>query len=154
MQTPPPERVASPVSSISSKGRFKWRLGLGSLDGRCLDIIAAYTGERLPGFIFSNWVICNEFLSYQIHINTEVLDSFWEGKEHIEHKLKNLKSGLFIIHESISAEFAETVETDYSQLVFLLEQYKLNEKDLLTLKLFLNFMEIKFSEKHDHLFMR
>ena len=100
---------------------MKWKFTLSHLDGWCLDIIAAYTGERLPSFILGSKKICNEFLSYQIHINTEVLDSFKEGKDIIEHKLKILKSGLFQIHESVNQEFIETIENDYDPLVNLLE---------------------------------
>lgn len=155
-QTPPPERVSSPSSSISSKKtkiRAK-RKSLADLDGRCFDIIAAYTGERLPSFIFGSRKICNEFLEYQIQINTEVLEAFIDGKDIIEHKIKSLKSGLFQIHESLNEEFIETIQHDYNSLVNILEQYQLNEKDLIVLKLFMNFLEVKFSEKHDHLFMR
>ena len=43
-----------------------------NLDGRCLDMVAAYTGGRLPEFVFANKKIFDTFLTYQIQINDEV----------------------------------------------------------------------------------
>ena len=51
----PPAQCAHPLER---------RDGLSTLDGRCLDLIAAFVGERVPTFIFSNWIVFKEFVNY------------------------------------------------------------------------------------------
>lgn len=159
----PPERISNPSQGSLSKTVTPKKIDMeevadpvkfDELDGRSLDLIAAYSGERLPKFVLLNKKVCNEFLSYQILINGEVLTAL-NGQLRDSKKMPVSPSKKrFIVNEDLHDSFLSSVEGDYDELIALLQGYKLKQKDIVVLKLYLSFMEIKFSERHEHLFMR
>ena len=115
-----------------------------------MDLIAAFDGARLPNFIFTNKLVFDNFLSYQIQINDEVSKAI--QSEGSPPKLRS--SDVFEVSEEVQESLFESIPRDFSRLIDSLKTYQINKKDIITLKLYLTFMELKFSEKHDHLFMR
>ena len=62
----PPQPMNFPNRSEGLIEPFVVKRTFENLDGRCLDMVAAYTGGRLPGFVFANKKIFDTFLTYQI----------------------------------------------------------------------------------------
>ena len=60
------------VPESDSKPRFE------CLDGVCYDLISLFIGEKLPSFIFVNKQVWRTFLEFQLEINDEVLNAFYE----------------------------------------------------------------------------
>jgi len=127
---------------------------LESLDGRCLDLIAAFVGEKFPAFIFASKEICNSFLDYQIIINTEVQESLEQRKLEIEACSKSKKESVFTPSEHLHEKFCEQMPDDFAKLMNLCKNYKLQNKDITVLKLYFTFLGEKYNEKNDKLFMR
>jgi len=145
----PPEKISSPSQGSLSKTVTPKKIDMeeaaselrfDDLDGRSLDLIAAYSGERLPKFVLVNKRVCKEFLSYQILINGEVLGAL-SGQLREQKKLPISPSKKrFIVSEDLHDSFLSTVEADYDELIKLLSDYKLKPKDIVVLKLYLSFM--------------
>ena len=140
-----PERNGEPIEPFTVKRSFE------NLDGRCLDLIAAYTGGRLPEFVCTNKKVFDTFLTYQIQINDEVSKAIISEMSPPP-KLK--QAGVFSLRDELYEEFQANMESDYDQLLDLLSSYKLKPKDIVVLKLFLSFMKLNYSDKHEKLFMR
>jgi len=62
-------------------------------DGLTLDLITSFIGERLPVFIYVNKRVFDQFLDYQIQVNSQVLLTLEEWKFEVEQEEEGL--GLF-----------------------------------------------------------
>lgn len=64
------------------------------------------------------------------------------------------KNKTFSLTDNCHEKFCEAINTDIDQLMEVLSQYNLKQKDIVILKLYFSFMGRKYSGRHDNLFMR
>ncbi len=88
----PPERVSSPTSTRCTRKSQKMSKFV-EFDGLTLDLITSFIGERLPVFIYVNKRVFDQFLDYQIQVNSQVLLTLEEWKFEVEQEEEGL--GLF-----------------------------------------------------------